>query len=626
MCGIFGYVLDRSAGPPPSLERAIDCLRHRGPEGEGTFLDALSEPVCGLAHSRLAIIDLTEGGRQPMSTADGRFTVVNNGEIYNYREIRKELEASGTRVRTDSDTEAILHVYARWGKAGLDRLRGMFAFAIWDARERSLFVARDRLGVKPLYVARTPGGVIFASELRAILSTGLVAPKIDARALEGYLAFGSTREPATIVRGVELLPSGGYAELRDGRWSEGLYWTPPLGADRKVSREDAIAETRSLLQESISLRLIADVPVSVFLSGGIDSSAILALASMESKQPLHAFTIALEESSLDETAHARAVASHFGAEHHVVVLAAERIAGDIDDAMAALDQPSADGVNTYFVAKAVKAAGFPVALSGIGGDELFAGYPKFRTFRNVMRLRPLLAGAPSWIPGGSSSLLRGALPERLSLRTRQALDLLATRGDPFGVYSVFRRMFSASEIEALLGRVSGEGQQANALDRDIAGWARTDEQAVTAYSLFELTSYLRNTLLRDTDIMSMAHALEVREPLLDHRLVERLLAYPDSFKLARGVNKPLLVGAVPELPAPTVQRTKMGFTLPFDAWLRGPLREWAEGKLASAEAVGLRAAAVQAVWQAFLEGRLSFSRVWALVALVDWCNRHGVSP
>jgi asparagine synthase (glutamine-hydrolysing) len=351
---------------------------------------------------------------------------------------------------------------------------------------------------------------------------------------------------------------------------------------------------------------------------------------MESKQPLHAFTIALEESSLDETAHARAVASHFGAEHHVVLLAADRIARDIDDAMEALDQPSADGVNTYFVAKAVKAAGFPVALSGIGGDELFAGYPKFRTFRNVMRLRPLLAGAPSrtpsWIPAGSSGLLRGALPERLSVRTRQALDLFATKGDPFGVYGVFRRMFSASEIEGLLGRVSGEGQQANALDRDIAGWARTDRQTVTAYSLFELTSYLRNTLLRDTDIMSMAHALEVREPLLDHRLVERILAYPDSFKLGRGVNKPLLVGAVPELPAPTVQRTKMGFTLPFDAWLRGPLRGWAERKLASAEAVGLRAAAVHAVWQAFLDGRLSFSRVWALVALIDWCNRHGVSP
>jgi asparagine synthase (glutamine-hydrolysing) len=623
VCGIFGYVLDRSAGPPPSLERAIDCLRHRGPEGEGTFRDAVSDPVCGLAHSRLAIIDLSEGGRQPMSTADGRFTVVNNGEIYNYREIRKELEASGVRVHTESDTEAILHVYAQWGKAGLDRLRGMFAFAIWDARERTLFLARDRLGVKPLYVARTAGGVVFASELRALLSTGLVAPKLDAQALEGYLAFGSTREPRTIVRGVELLPSGGYAELRDGRWTEGLYWTPPLHTDRTVSREDAVAETRSLLQESIALRLVADVPVSVFLSGGVDSSAILALASMESKQPLHAFTIGLEEWSLDETAHARTVASRFGAEHHVVLLAAKRIAEDIDDAMAALDQPSADGVNTYFVAKAVKTAGFPVALSGIGGDELFAGYPRFRTFRNVMRLRPLLAGAPSQAAHWATGALPGG---RRSVRTQKALDLLATKGDPFGVYTVFRRVFSAGEIEGLLGRAPAEGLEANALDRDISGWTRTDQEAVTAYSLFELTNYLRNTLLRDTDIMSMAHALEVREPLLDHRLVERLLVYPDSFKLARGVNKPLLVAAVSELPAPTVQRPKMGFTLPFDAWLRGPLREWAERKLASAEEVGLSASAVRGVWQAFLEGRLSFSRVWALVALIDWCKRHGVSP
>lgn len=422
------------------------------------------------------------------------------------------------------------------------------------------------------------------------------------------------------------MPSGGYAELRDGRWSEGSYWAPPLHTDRAVSREDAVAETRALLQESIALRLVADVPVSVFLSGGVDSSAILALASMQSKEPLHAFTIALEESSLDETAHAREVASRFGAEHHVVVLAANRIARDIDEAMAALDQPSADGVNTYFVAKAVKAAGFPVALSGIGGDEIFAGYPKFRIFRNVMRLRPLLGHATNSAARWATSLLPGSpLPGRSVARAKKALELLATNGDPFAVYSVFRGMFTRAEIERLLGRGAAESIGPSALDAAIAEWASAG-QAVTAYGLFDLTNYMRNTLLRDTDVMSMAHALEVREPLLDHRLVERLLTLPDSFKLARDVNKPLLVEAVRELPAPTARRPKMGFTLPFDAWLRGPLRPWAERKLASAECAGLDASEVQSVWRGFLERRVSFSRVWTLVTLIDWCDRHGVSP
>ena len=620
MCGIFGYLLARSPeGELPSLDKAVQKLRHRGPDGDGTFRAVAGDVACGLAHTRLAIIDLSPSGKQPMSTLDGRLTIVFNGEIYNYRDVRAELEAADDRFVSGSDTEVILLAYARWGSDCLRRFRGMYAFAIWDARERSLFLGRDPMGVKPLYVARVQDGVVFASEVRALLSSGRVARRLDPEGLAGYLAFGSVREPQTIVRGIELLEAGSFAELRDGRWRVGKHWSAPLWVDRSISRKDAIDETRSLLRESIALRLIADVPIGIFLSGGMDSSAIVALASQVSTRPIHTFTVTFDEAAYDEGPQALSLARAFGAEHHVVRLSSKRALDAIDDAVAALDQPSADGTNTYFVAQAVRGAGLAVALSGIGGDEIFAGYAYFRRFRAVMRARRLLGR----IPQGVSRLPRGL---GLSTPFRKTLGLLGSAGDPFGVYAVLRGVFVGAQRRALLGEHADGGDAPLPGDVAASEWARSaGGDAIAAFGLLDATNYLRNTLLRDTDVMGMAHALEVREPLLDHRLVERLFTLPGSMKLARGVNKPLLAEAVPELPKATSRRKKMGFTLPLAAWLRGPLREWAEDRLPGASALGLDAAAVTQVWRGFLDGRAPFSHVWTLIALADWCRREGVS-
>jgi asparagine synthase (glutamine-hydrolysing) len=616
VCGIFGYVL---SGPQegqarPSLDRAVARLRHRGPDGDGVFLDE-GAVTCGLAHTRLAIIDLSPGGKQPMSSDDARYTITFNGEIYNYRELRAELEAVGDRFRSHSDTEVLVVGYRRWGKDLVSKLRGMFSFAIWDAAERRLFLARDRLGVKPLYLARVNGGCLFASEVRALLDTNLVRRRLSRDGLASYLAFGSVREPASIVEGVTLLPSGAFAELHNSTLRIANYWTPPLRLDRSVSRDAATREVASLLRESVSLRLVADVPVGVFLSGGLDSSALVALATSASASRIHTFTVTFDEAAYDEAREAQAVAGRFGAEHHPIRLSAERALNEMDQALDALDQPSADGINTYFVSKAVREVGVTVALSGIGGDELFAGYPAFRAFAVTQRLAPLLRHLP-FRPGDRP------WPD-VSAGTRKALSTLSSRGDPFTVYSILRAMFLPAQIARLLRVAAYGAPPPTELDGRISAWGTGPSgDAIAAYSAFELTNYLRNTLLRDMDVMGMAHGLEIREPLLDHRLVERILTLPGGWKLSRQRKKPLLVDSVPSLPRATTRGPKMGFTLPFQTWLAGPLRRWAEEQLREPDI--LSQAEIHRLWAAFDRGKLTYSRIWTLIALLDWMRRNRV--
>lgn len=618
MCGLFGYVLSSGASSKrPSFEEAIARLRHRGPDGEGTFADDSSDPVCGLAHTRLAIIDLSPSGRQPMTLEGGRYTIVFNGEIYNYREIAAELEQAGDRFQFTSDTEVIVAGYRRWGPAVLPKLRGMFAFAIWDRVERTAFLARDRLGVKPLYFAEIDDGLLFASELRTLLGTGRVPRVASRNALAGYLAFGSLREPETIVEGVRMLEAGSYAEYRAGRMTANSYWTPPIGVDRTITREDALADLRRLLRETVSLRLVSDVPLSVFLSGGLDSSALVALAAELSSKPVHTFTITFDEAAFDEARFAAEIANRFGAVHHPTQLSSQRALEEIDDALESLDQPSADGVNTYFVSKAVRAAGVSVALSGIGGDELFGGYGGFRQFKGAGYLAPWLR------------LLRTLrIPEigpSLPMSVQKAVSLLTTRGDPFAIYSIVRMMLGAEQRNRLLGLADGEGVlQPNPLDQAISDWTKArDGDFVAGFGLFELTNYLRNTLLRDTDVMGMAHGLEIREPLLDHLLVERAMTLPGTMRLAAGRNKPMLADAVPAVPLLASHRPKRGFTLPLGVWLKGPLQSWARKRLLGSDV--LDPAEVRRLWAAFERGRLAHSRIWTLLVLVDWTQRHGVT-
>jgi len=624
VCGIFGFVSSREHFTDRiDSDAALRALAHRGPDGSAQLRTHAAGVTCGLVHTRLAIIDLSPSGEQPMWSSGGRYAIVYNGEIYNYRQVRDELARDGAQLRSASDTEAILEGYARWGEGVLGRLRGMFAFAIWDGLLGTLFLARDPLGVKPLYVASVPGGIAFASEVRALVASNAVVPRLCARAVQSYLSWGSVAEPDTILEGVRSLPPASHLTHKAGVSVVHQYWRPQPWPTSETSFEQAASELAPLLKEAIELQLVADVPVGVFLSGGIDSSVIAAIASQQSARPLDTFTVAFDEAAMSEGQHAAAVAAFFGCNHHQVLLRADRARDEIDDALAALDQPSADGINTYFVSKAVKAAGISVALSGLGGDEVFGGYAHFRDFATASRLAGKVPGP---VGRGMEAVLGAPGLPVLSIRARKLANLLGGPPGAMGAYAGLRCMFTPSQVGALLSRELSSALPHSTSHPSVAtNGGRLSDDPVNALSVLELSNYLRNTLLRDADVMSMAHALEVRVPLLDHRLIDALLPIPGSLKLHRSCNKPLLLAASPPLPPSAVNRPKMGFTLPFDAWLRGPLKNRVDSLFedgAIPRTGLLDARSVQNIWQSFLAGdrRVNFSRVWSLVALLSWAD------
>ncbi len=621
MCGIFGFVTQRpEAARRLDAGAALKALAHRGPDGSGTFAGQAGVTVCELAHSRLAIIDLSERGRQPMLSADGRYVITYNGEVYNHREIRLELERAGRRLRSTSDTEAILEAYATWGPDCLARLRGMFAFGVWDNKSGELFLARDRLGIKPLYVASSDGTLAFGSEIRALLAAKAVEPKLSPEGLHSYLEWGSVAEPRTILAGVDMLAPGTHLTWRDGRSTVRSYWQLPAGPPSCDSFDQAVERVTPVLREAVELRLVSDVPVGIFLSGGVDSSIITAIASETSPRRLHTFTVAFDEAAMNEGEHAAAIARRFRCEHHHILLRHERLQNELDEAVDALDQPSTDGTNTFFVAKAVRAAGISVALSGLGGDELFAGYHYFRQFPAARRLAGSLPTSISALldPIVAYTAFRG-LP-------RWAPKLAELAAGPAGVasaYAALRGMFTRSQRAQLLPGIPME-RSAHVELPPLDG--RSDN--TNLFSQLELSNYLRNTLLRDTDAMSMAHALEVRVPLLDHRLIETVLSVAGRLKLPTDMNKPLLVRSGPPIPSHATNRKKMGFTLPFDEWLRGPLRPRMDALLggSAVRSLGfLSVGAVQSMWSAFLarDSRVTFSRIWCIATLAAWCERNG---
>jgi asparagine synthase (glutamine-hydrolysing) len=622
MCGFFGLVTRAQDGV--DLEGVLRSLAHRGPDGSGTFRGTAAGRRCTLAHTRLAVIDLSEGGHQPRSSADGRYTIAFNGEIYNHREVRGDLERAGRRFTTTSDTEVLVEAFAEWGPACLSKLRGMFAFAIWDALLGTIFLARDRLGIKPLYVTRTPNGIAFASEVRTLLKAGLGSRSLSQQGLYDYLTWGSAADPTTLVEGVESVLPGTYVEADGTCVRSRAYWQPRATSKPPGSVAEAVERIRPVLGSAVTSHLVADVPVGVFLSGGIDSSVITALARAASSGELHTFSIGLEEDAMGESPHAEAVARAIGTTHHSLPLSGVTVREDLDEALAALDQPSGDGINTYFVARAVRRAGLKVVLSGLGGDEIFAGYDHFRNFGRLRQLTGLLpAGAAPKLLAG----LRRFGPRALRGREAKLAALLTAPRADAATYAVLRSMFTPTQVATLLPDARVPLASAAFVPAYLAEQPHRAIDSVNLFSVLELTNYLRNTLLRDSDSMSMAHGLELRVPFLDHLLVEELLAIPGPMKLSDEVNKPLLVAAAPTLPRAAVYRKKMGFQLPFDAWLRGALKPKVEALLlegALTTIAGLRSAEVEHMWRSFQMGSrdINATRIWSLVALSFWCDRN----
>ncbi|WP_187770832.1 asparagine synthase (glutamine-hydrolyzing), partial [Cognatilysobacter lacus] len=388
MCGIGG-VFSTDELPDVLLARMQDGLRHRGPDGEGRWRDPCG--TAGLVHARLAIIDLTDGGAQPMRSADGRYVLVFNGEIYNYRALRAELEAGGARFSTESDTEVLLTLAAAHGIEGLRRLRGMFALALWDTHARRGLLARDGFGIKPLYYANTASGLLFASELRTLLATGAVDFRLDPVALGDFFATGSVPEPASLVEGVAVLPPGHTLSWEGGRATLERFWSVHFPPPTVSARSEAICLTRAALEDSITAHFVSDVPVGLFLSGGIDSTALLSLAARAGHASgMDTFSIAVDQASHDEAGVAAASARRFGSRHHVLRLDGGSAADSLDSFLDSMDVPSVDGFNTWTVSRFARSQGMKVVLSGLGGDEMFGGYP---SFRNVPRLRALVSAA-----------------------------------------------------------------------------------------------------------------------------------------------------------------------------------------------------------------------------------------
>jgi asparagine synthase (glutamine-hydrolysing) len=626
MCGFIGY--SGQARTAPSKERisqGLVALEHRGPDDKGQVVIDAGGVTCHLAHARLSILDLSPLGHQPMTSPDGRYTMAFNGEIFNFLEVRLELEQCGHSFLSHCDTEVLLHAWMEWGTAALPKLRGFFAFAVFDRETGDLTLARDRLGIKPLYYSEQQGGIGFASEIRALLAAGLAERQIDREGLESYLAFGSVSEPYTILAGVRMLPAGTWLRWSPGKIETGVFWKlPPVQvAAGKMSFGEAVEQLREVLRESVRLRLIADVPLGLFLSGGVDSSVLTALAAGESSRPVQTFTVAFGGGALDENRFARLVAERFGCQHHTVLLDRDRAASEIDQAVRALDQPSSDGINTWFVSKATRDAGITVALSGLGGDELFGGYPNFKRIAQLLRVGKFAPSRPFAVAERMVAARgRFLFPNALA----KALAVVAESGDLAGLYSVLRACFTQGQRHLLFESDRTVGRFVTMP----AGTFENGLQPVTAFSVLEICNYMRNTLLRDTDVMSMAHALEVRVPLLDHRVVEFVMSLPDALKVRSGPNKALLAAVVPELPPEAVQRRKMGFTLPFDQWFRGPLRSWMEERLFSGELVrsGLTDhQSVRRLWSGYLRGEryVSHSRVWSLAVLAQWCASNGIS-
>ncbi len=644
MCGIAGAVGRLDPEVLEAVRVAGERQAHRGPDADGFWNSPPSGPGLGaaFAHRRLAIIDLSERGHQPMTDPQTGNVLCFDGKIYNFHELRRELELSGRPFETDSDSEVILKAYSAWGDACVERLRGMFAFALWDSSRRRLLLARDRVGIKPLYLAEIerPGGgraLLFASELRALLETGLIERRLDPVGLSTYLWNGFVTGPGTIVRGVRSLRAGHTAWVTEsgGIVEEKCFWQALRAGDGSVS----VDEVLRCLQRAVGLRLVSDVPVGVFLSGGIDSSAVAVLADRVSPDPLRTFTVCFEEAGYDESDYARRVAEAIGSKHEEIHLNQTTFKGQLDAALASLDQPTFDGINTYFVSRAVREAGVTVALSGAGGDELFGGYRSFvdipRAAAWARRLRKTPEGLLRGLSGVAARVLggrAGAVPQQT--RWGKLGDALATRGDLLPLYQVSYALFSEEFAHRL--QLFGTSEQARyglpraryeLLDAQLA-----DEPELHAISTLELGCFVGDRLLRDTDSTSMDVSLEVRVPLLDHEVIEAVAGLDPAVRYDPLGSKQLLRdAALGELDAKIFDRPKAGFELPLEAWTRDALHGELDASFADVEryeAIGLSSSAVGGLWQAYQAKApgLYWSRIWSLYALLHWTkeNRVGI--
>jgi asparagine synthase (glutamine-hydrolysing) len=607
MCGIAGISsnsdFDRDI-VANAIGRMLPTMRHRGPDDCGSVL--LDGGNVALGSTRLAILDLSSAGHQPMQDLATGNWIALNGEIYNHMEVRSKLGSQAAEWRSSTDTETVLKAYAAWGTKCIDHFRGMFAFAIWDSREHALWCVRDRLGIKPFYYRANAGVTIFASEVRTLMASQLVRSRVDKLGLAGYVRFGSVPEPLTLIEGIQCLPAGHAMWVRAGEVTSAEAYWHPRSSSRAMSSQEAVALTRRHLERGISEHLLSDVPVAAFLSGGVDSSIITALAAKLSSKPVQSVTMGFKEQEADESKYADRVASHCRTDHHRISLSDREILELVPAAVRSMDLPTADGVNTFVVSQVARRAGCKVVLSGLGADELFGGYRNFSALSWASHISRVTGKAGSRIArvgeGKSSSVQRG-------------IEIMFGARGLRKNYETVRSFWSIKEL-AGMGLEEPIGFGVNGLRSD---WALR-----TQVSWLELTGYMRSTLLRDGDAMSMAHSLEMRVPFLDHELVEHCLQSGAAEHRVGSEYKAHLVAAAGDLlPKGIASRKKQGFVLPIDRWMRNSLAGYvSEGLARLRQTELLPRVDLSAQQKLFSSGHLGWARLWEFVVLGYWAEKN----
>jgi asparagine synthase (glutamine-hydrolysing) len=644
MCGIAGIIGRLDDLNLAALERMSDAMVHRGPDASGTWVSVPDSRGWGalLAHRRLSILDLSPAGAQPMVDPLTGHAVVFNGEIYNFGDLRRRLVAEGQELWSTGDTAVLLRALGLHGPGAVSWLRGMFAFACWDPKERRLLLARDPLGIKPLYLARSSDpdagwSMAFASELRALLASGLLGtPHLDPQAVASSVWNGFVVGPRTAVKGIDLLWPGRLLEF-DGAGKEFRqqdFWRIPDRAPDPIMDEDDLA---AILEEALRLHLASDVPLAVLLSGGVDSSVMANLAQLAAHSPIHTFTLAFEEHELNEGPIARRIAAAIGTQHHELVLTEGHFVENLEAALDSLDQPTFDGLNAYYISRAIRAAGFTVALSGTGGDELFGGYTSYRDLPVLHRWSRRAAWVPRSLQIAAATLATWPLRRSggtMPPQTRWAkLPEMVRHGDDLLTlyqlaYALFLPGFQHELLSPGFADALADGLPVAMRQRIIA--ESRGRTPLSAISVMEQRLFLGERLLRDNDVASMASSLEQRVPLVDQVLFESVDCLPDQTRYRPVGQKAMLrrIG-LRGLDPGLFERPKSGFVLPFDRWIRRGLKDAMDQTLRDPQAiapVGLDPAAVERLWRAFLDGApgMYWSRVWSVYVFIRWCHRNRV--
>lgn len=623
MCGINGiYTFSGNKFENSLISKMNAALAQRGPDAEGSFtVDHIL-----LGHRRLSIIDPNPHSNQPFKSHDGRYVLVFNGEIYNYKAIKAGLNQYA--FLTDGDTEVVLAAFIQYGEDCVKHFNGMFAFAIWDSVKKELFLARDRMGIKPLYYVLTNDLIIFSSSVKAILATNLIERKLSSSGLVDYLRYQTVHAPYTLVDGVFCLMPGQLLTVNEEHEPVfKTYWNLTDAINSSNNSISVVQRTiREKLTESVERRLIADVPSGAFLSGGIDSSILVALMSQLKTDKVDTFSVAFKEEEFSEATYARMIAEKFGTNHHEIMLSVDEFKTLIPEAFSNMDHPSGDGLNTYVVSKKTREEGIKMAISGLGGDELFGGYSIFNQATSL-QAKKWLSSFPVYLrkPIGNLYHLRKGTIETAKIRE----ILKAPTFDLEYIYPYYRQVLMDDQLHELLKVNTLPDNRVMRMAYELIGFNKPGWHlpSLSRVSIVEMSTYMQNVLLRDADQMSMANGLEVRVPFLDHLLVDYVLGVRNEIKQPITPKKLLVEAFEDILPEAVYNRKKMGFVLPFETWMKGELRSFCEERLDELQKIDyFRQGGIELIWQRFLKNdkRITWSRVWPLVVLGDWIKQNGI--